>query len=294
MKCSGVYTALITPFDENGKLDEEGLRLLVRRQVEYGVDGLVAIGTTGEAPTLSTEEKGEVISTVRKEAPNIPLMVGCGAYSTAQTLENLKTAADLGADSALVVAPYYNKPTQAGLYRHFETLAQTTPLPLLLYNIPSRACVNLETETVRFLAELPNIIGIKESSGNINQVRDVINETHPNFTVFSGDDGTTLPVIAMGGRGVVSGLANLAPHLVKELVNACQKDEMQKAREINLRLNPLYKAACLETNPIPIKAMMKICGFPSGEPRLPLTPITKHYIPVLEQVLEQTKLLVTT
>jgi len=276
------YTALITPFDKEGKLDEEGFqRNLTHQNV---VDGLVVLGTTGEVPTLTTEEKKRLIILARPGSHH--LMVGCGVYSTSQTLENLKRAADLGADSALVVTPYYNKPTQEGLFRHFKTLAQSSPLPIIVYNIQGRTSINLKTETLKRLAELPQIVGVKEASGNISQISEVIalKKLYPDFRVYAGDDTLTLPLMALGGDGVISVTSNLVPKLMKELVDACKTGHYAVARQLHHRLAPLFQASGFETNPIPIKAAMDMAGFAAGAPRLPLTPLDASFSAALQKV----------
>ncbi len=278
------YTALITPFDKEGNLDEEGFEKNLAHQ--RSVDGLVALGTTGETPTLTLTEKKQILTLARKSS--LPLMVGCGAYSTLQTLENLKLAAEYGADSALVVTPYYNKPTQEGLFCHFETLAKHSPLPIILYNNQARTSVNLQIETLKKLIEFPNIIGMKEASGNLAQICETIalKKRRSDFQVYAGDDIWTLPLMALGGDGVISASSNLVPKLMKELVDACKSGNNSLAQQINNRLIPLYASTSFESNPIPIKAAMELAGFPAGEPRLPLTPLHPSYLPPLKAIVE--------
>ncbi|MCC5832761.1 MAG: 4-hydroxy-tetrahydrodipicolinate synthase [Chlamydiales bacterium] len=278
------YTALITPFDDQGRLDEEGFANILSLQAP--VDGLVVLGTTGETPTLSLDEKKRILALARKSP--LPLMAGCGAYSTTQTLENLHLAAEFGADSALVVTPYYNKPTQEGLFRHFENLATHSPLPIVIYNIQGRTSVNLKVETLKRLLSFPNILGIKEASGNLSQICEIVSmkKIRPDFKVFAGDDVWTLPLMALGGDGVISVSSNLAPRLMKELVDACMKGEWGCARAINQRLLPLYEASGFETNPIPIKAAMQAAGLPGGAPRLPLTPLDETYLPMVKRIVK--------
>ncbi len=279
------YTALVTPFDPSGNLDEEGFRCNLAHQ--QAVDGIVVLGTTGEVPTLSSQEKRRLITIAREQ--KLPLMVGCGAYSTTQTLENLKEAAELGADSALVVTPYYNKPTQEGLFRHFEKLAKESPLPIILYNIQGRTSVNLETETLKQLLDFPSIVGVKEASGNLKQICEAIalKNRRPDFQVYAGDDAWTLPLMALGGDGVISVSSNLVPKQMKELVNACREKDLERAQKLNERLLPLYEATGLETNPIPIKAAMEMAGFAAGSPRLPLTPLKDVYLPIIKRLIQE-------
>jgi 4-hydroxy-tetrahydrodipicolinate synthase len=279
------YTALITPFNNAGRLDEEGLEKNIALQ--ESVDGLAALGTTGETPTLTLEEKRRILALARKSS--LHLMVGCGAYSTTQTLENLSFASDCGADSALVVTPYYNKPTQEGLFLHFKTLALQSPLPIILYNIYGRTAVNLKTETLERLLAFPHIAGVKEASGNLAQMCAVLalKNIRPDFKVYAGDDVWTLPLMALGGDGVISVSSNLVPKIMKDLVDACAIGDYSRARQLNKRLLPLFEASGFETNPIPIKAAMQIAGLAAGAPRLPLTPLQQSYLPALKAIVEE-------
>lgn len=279
------YTALITPFDKEGRLDEEGFEKNLAFQKD--VDGLTVLGTTGETPTLSLEEKKRTLAIARKSP--LPLMAGCGVYSTIQTLENLHLASDFGADSALVVTPYYNKPTQEGLFRHFETLALNSPLPIVIYNIQGRTSINLKAETLKRLLSFPNIIGIKEASGNLSQMCEAVSMKmiRPDFKVYAGDDIWTLPLMALGGDGVISVSSNLVPKLMKDLVDACHKGDFFLAQRINQRMLPLYEATSFETNPIPIKAAMQSAGLAAGAPRLPLTPLHDSYLPAIKAIVEE-------
>lgn len=273
-KLSGVYTAIITPFDKEGKLDELGLRKNIQFQIKNGVDGIVALGTTGESPTLDEAEKELVIKIAREETKGkTVLIVGTGSYSTQHAIHNSKRALQLGADYALVVTPYYNKPTQEGLYLHFKAISEATSLPMIIYNIQGRTGQNIQTETLKRLAKLPNIIGIKESSGNIAQIQEVIysiKNERPEFCVLSGDDYITLPLIAMGGDGVISVVSNLCPALVKQMTTAALAGDFAKARKIHYELTPIFVGAFIETNPMPIKAAMNHVGMSAGGCRLPL------------------------
>lgn len=283
------YTALITPFDKKGVLDEEGLRSNLALQRDSEVDGLAIFGTTGEAPTLSTAEKKRLLILAKEECPSLSLMAGCGSASTTQTLENIQFAADYGSDLALVVTPFYNKPTQEGLFRHYEFLSKHTPLPLIVYNVRGRTSVHLEIETLKRISDLPNVIGVKESTGVVNVAEECIfhiKRHRSDFLVFSGDDRLTLPLMALGSDGVISVVSNLFPSLIKELLTHCQQHDFVSAREVHYRLLPLFEAAFWETNPIPIKAAMQLCGLAAGEPRLPLTPLSQKYLDPLKGVLE--------
>lgn len=287
MTCSGTYTALITPFDQQGNIDEEGFCLNIRRQKAAGVDGLLVLGSTGETATLTEQEKETLIRLAREET-NLPLIVGCGASSTAQTIENIHRAAACGGNYALVISPYYNKPTQEGLFRHFEAISRATPIPILAYNNPGRAGVNIAVDTLKRIADLPNICGVKESSENIPQITDVlytIKKERPSFSVICGDDNFTFSIMALGGDGVISGGANLIPEHMVAMVQDFRNGEFEKARELNLALVPLFNALRLESNPIPLKAALQLSGLPSGNPRLPLTPLNPKFLPTLKEAL---------
>lgn len=290
-KIKGVYTALATPFDKDNKVDEEGLRLLIQRQVRHSIDGIVLLGTTGEAPTLSEAEKKQIIKIAREECSgNAILMVGTGSYSTQQTIENTLLAEELGADAALIITPYYNKPTQEGLYQHFKTTAALTSLPIMVYNHGGRTGQNLQTGTLKRLMEISSIIGVKESSGDISQISDVIEtakEIRPDFSVMSGDDALTLPLIALGGDGIISVISNVLPKEIKDLVESIVSEDLKSARAIYFYLMPFIKAAFIETNPIPIKAAMMHYGLPAGHCRLPLCPLSPENALKLEQVIRQ-------
>jgi len=288
---NGVHTALITPFTEEGHLDEEGLRLLIQRQIDCQIDGVVPLGTTGESPTVTKEEQKRIIAIAREETQNkTVLMVGTGSYSTMQTIENTALAQRLGADCALVVTPYYNKPTQEGLYQHFKTLVKAVDLPVIIYNPPHRTGQNLLTETLKRLLEFPTIIGIKESTGNISQMSEVVDTVRryrPEFKVLTGDDGLLLSMMALGGDGVVSVVSNLLPSKIKELYLAAAQGDFALARELHYRLTPIFQGAFLETNPIPIKAAMNLCRLPAGECRLPLCPLSVGNMNKLEHLLTE-------
>jgi 4-hydroxy-tetrahydrodipicolinate synthase len=286
MRFEGTYTALVTPFDKQGNLDEEGLRELVRFQLQEGIDGLVPVGTTGECSTLSYEEHERVIEIVVEEAKGrVPVVAGTGSNSTHEALMLTNFAREAGADGALLVVPYYNRPTQEGLYQHFKELAEKVDIPQILYNIPSRTGVNLLPQTVARLAEIRNIVGIKEAS-TVDQVSEIIELTKgKDFVVFSGNDNQTLPILALGGVGVISVASNVAPRLVSEMVRAFRKGKIEEARELHYRLSPLFKALFLETNPAPVKAALEMMGLPAGPPRLPLVEISQQNREILRKVL---------
>lgn len=265
-------TALVTPFTEEGALDEAALGRLIAHQVAGGTDILVPLGTTGEAMVLSAEEKIRVLRAVREQGGGRPVMAGAGSNDTATTIGNCREVGDAGADYALVVTPYYNKPPQEGLLRHFERVADASPVPVVMYNVPGRTGSNMLPETALALAAHPNIVGIKEASGSLAQAAAILDGRPEGFSLLSGEDELTLPMMALGADGVISVAANAAPGPVHELVAACLEGDLERAREIHFRLRPLFVAEFAETNPIPIKAAMEILGISGGAVRLPLVP----------------------
>jgi 4-hydroxy-tetrahydrodipicolinate synthase len=267
----GSFVAMVTPF-RNGKVDEAKLSELVEFHVANGTDGLIPCGTTGESPTLSHDEHRQVVETVIAAARGrIRVVAGTGSYSTAQAIELTKHAERAGAAGALVVNPYYNKPTQEGLYRHYRAVAESVGIPILVYNIQSRTAVNVETETMARLArDVRNLAGVKEASGSLDQMSQVIAACGPDFSVLSGDDNITLPLLAIGGSGVVSVIANIVPRETAEMVHAALDGDWKRARDLHYRLFPLARAAFLETNPIPIKEAMAMAGMLEPELRLPM------------------------
>jgi 4-hydroxy-tetrahydrodipicolinate synthase len=282
---AGLTVALITPF-RNGEVDHGRLRQLVDWHIEQGTDCLAPVGTTGESPTLSHEEHERVIATVVEHAAGrIRVMAGTGSNSTAEALRLTRFAARVGADGALMVAPYYNKPTQEGIYEHFRAVAEAVDIPLVLYNIPGRTGRNVEPETVARLAEIPNIVAIKEASGSLDQASRILLET--DLTVLAGDDTLTLPLLAIGARGVVSVVGNLVPRDVKALLQAYENGQVEEARTWHRKLFPLaYELLNLATNPIPVKAAMQLVGWDTGELRLPLTPLREPQLTRLRRTME--------
>jgi len=274
----GAFTALITPMNNDESVDYEGFRDLVRFQLESGISGLVPLGTTGETPTLDEAEEDRLIDIVMAEAKGrVPVILGAGSNCTRDAVKYVKRAKQKGADYALVVTPYYNKPTDEGIYRHFAACAEVG-LPIIVYNMPGRTGKNISTPLMARLADLPNIVGVKEASGDINQMMDVIatiKAKKPEFIVLSGDDGLTLPLVALGGDGVISVVSNLAPKEVTAMTMAGLSGDIAKARAMHYKLLPAFKDAFIETNPIPIKAAMLMKGLPSGTLRLPLVPLSK-------------------
>jgi len=267
----GSFVAMVTPF-RNGKVDEAKLRELVELHVTHGTDGLIPCGTTGESPTLSHDEHRRVVETVIEAARGrIRVIAGTGSNSTAEAIELTKHAERAGAAGALVVNPYYNKPTQDGLYRHFRAVAESVAIPVVLYNIQSRTAINVETDTMARLArDVKNIVGVKEASGSLDQMSQVIAACGPDFSVLSGDDNITLPLLVIGGGGVVSVIANIVPRETADLVHAALEGDWKRARDLHYRLFPLARAAFLETNPIPIKEAMALAGMIEPEFRLPM------------------------
>jgi 4-hydroxy-tetrahydrodipicolinate synthase len=267
----GSFVAMVTPF-RNGKVDEAKLRELVEFHVTNGTDGLIPCGTTGESPTLSHDEHHRVVELVIEAARGrIRVVAGTGSYSTSDAIEMTKHAERAGAAGALVVNPYYNKPTQEGLYRHFRAVAESVAIPILVYNIQGRTAINVETDTMARLArDVKNIVGVKEASGSLDQMSQVIAACGPDFSVLSGDDNITLPLLAIGGSGVVSVIANIVPRETADLVHAALDGDWKRARDLHFRLFPLARAAFLETNPIPIKEAMAMAGMLEPEFRLPM------------------------
>jgi 4-hydroxy-tetrahydrodipicolinate synthase len=284
---SGTFTALVTPF-RNGEVDVEALEGMVEFQIGHGVSGLVPCGTTGETPAMSEAEDRLVVETVvRIASGRVPIIAGTGSNSTDMAIKYTKMAQEEGADGSLQVAPYYNKPTQEGLYRHFAAIAESTELPLVLYNIPGRTGVTISAETMARLAEIPNIVGVKDSTLSMNMVADVIALCGEDFDVLSGDDPMTLPLIALGGRGVISVASNVAPGAVSEMVRALVEGDRERGRELHYQLLPLFRALFVETNPIPVKTAASLLGLCSDEMRLPLVPMEGENLRVLQETLDR-------
>jgi 4-hydroxy-tetrahydrodipicolinate synthase len=284
----GSFVALVTPF-RGGKVDEAKLRELVEFHATHGTDGLIPCGTTGESPTLSHDEHKRVVEIVVEAArQRLPVVAGTGSNSTAEALDLTRHAERAGANGALVVNPYYNKPTQQGLYEHYRAIAQAVPdLPLIVYNIQGRTAVNVETETLARLAQIPNIVGVKEASGSLDQMTAVILACGPDFTVLSGDDNLTLPLMSVGGRGVISVVANFLARDVSDVTHAALEGDWKRARDLHLKLYPVCKAMFIETNPIPVKEAMAMLGMIRAEWRLPMCPMTPANREKLRQALVQ-------
>jgi 4-hydroxy-tetrahydrodipicolinate synthase len=272
---SGAITAIVTPF-RNGQVDEKALRDLIEEQIAAGIDGIVPCGTTGESTTLSHEEHDRVIEiTIDAVGKRVPVIAGTGSNSTAETLRLTKHAWEAGADGVLLVCPYYNRPTQEGLYRHFTTVAREVPVPMILYNIASRTGVNLLPETLARLVKIPNIVGVKEASGSLKQMSDVIGLCGPDFDVLSGDDIFTLALMAIGGKGIISVLSNVAPGDMAAMVDAVAAGDLKKAQALHYRMAPLIDALFIETNPVPVKEALCLLGKMTADVRLPLCPLSE-------------------
>jgi 4-hydroxy-tetrahydrodipicolinate synthase len=287
----GSLVALVTPF-RDGQVDEPKLRELVEFHVGNGTDAIIPCGTTGESPTLSHDEHKRVVEIVIEAARGrVPVVAGTGSNSTTEAIDLTAHARKAGAAGALVVNPYYNKPTQEGLYRHFKAIAEAVDIPILVYNIQSRTAVNVETDTLARLAKIPNIVGVKEASGSLDQMTQVILACGPDFTVLSGDDNLTLPLMAVGGRGVVSVVANIVPRDTAEMTHAALEGDWKRARDLFHRLFPLCRAMFIETNPIPVKEAMAMLGMIAPEFRLPLCRMADANRERLKTVLQQFGLL---
>lgn len=286
----GAIVATVTPF-LNGKLDRKGLRKLVEFQIRNGTDGIVPCGTTGESATLSFDEHEAVIDTVVEAAAGrVPVIAGTGSNNTKEAVTLTRYAKKSGADAALVITPYYNKPTQEGLYRHFRTVAEAADIPMILYNVPGRTGVNMTAETVARLAEVKNIVGVKEASGNLAQVCDILRTTPKKFCVLCGDDGLFFPMLALGAKGVISVASNVAPRAMADLYDAFALGELSRAREIHYRLWPLFHVLFVETNPIPAKTALAMMKMVREEFRLPLCPMSDGNRKKLANVLSDLKL----
>jgi len=283
----GSIVALITPF-KNGKVDENKLRELVEFQIENGTSGIVPCGTTGESPTLDYNEHNRVVEVcVEAAGKRVPIIAGTGSNSTSEAIALTQHAQEVGADGALVVTPYYNKPTQRGLYLHFKAVAESVDIPIILYNIEGRTARNIETETVAKLAkDCKNIIGVKEASGSLEQAKAVRKACGEDFIILSGDDALTLSMMDLGGAGVVSVVANIVPADVISMVNAYNAGDKEKAQEINAKLEPLVKSMFIETNPIPVKTAAGLLGMCPSELRLPLCEMEEENIEKLKAALQ--------
>lgn len=282
-----LLTAMITPFDEMGEVDYEQAKRLACALLDSGSDGVVVIGTTGESPTTFREEEIRLFAEIKSAISGRGTIVaGTGSNSTAEAIATTKEAERIGVDACLLVVPYYNKPTQDGLYQHFKTIAESTSLPCILYNVPSRTITSLSVETVVALSQIDNIVGIKEASGNLGQIARIIDETQEDFIVYSGNDDDTLPILSIGGYGVISVASHLVGNQMKEMIKNAIAGDREKAAEIHRNLLPLFNAMFIVSNPVPVKYAVNYVGFPVGKPRLPLVIPDEKTARTIESVLK--------
>lgn len=292
MSFGRLLTAMVTPFHPDESVNLEAAAQLARHLVDTGTDGVVVSGTTGESPTLTSEEKLALFRTVKEAVGDrASVIAGTGSYCTRESVELTREAEKVGADGILAVVPYYNNPPQEGLYRHFRAMAECTSLPVILYNIPARSPRNLEADTVARLAEIPNIVAVKESSGKLEQVAEIIARTPASFRVYSGDDSSTLPLMSIGGYGIISVVAHLAGPQIKQMLEAFVAGRVAEAAELHGRLLPLFQACFCTTNPIPIKAAMSLRGIDCGPVRLPLVNATEKELATVQGALQALGLL---
>ncbi|MCX5851949.1 MAG: 4-hydroxy-tetrahydrodipicolinate synthase [Deltaproteobacteria bacterium] len=282
----GSITAIVTPF-KNGAIDEKALRELIEFQITAGTDGIVPCGTTGESPVLSHEEHDRVIEiTVDAVRKRVPVIAGTGSNSTEEALRLTRHAHEVGADGALMVCPYYNRPSQEGIFQHYKYIAEQVPIPVIVYNIPGRSGVNITPETMARLSKIRNIVGVKEAAGSLRQMQDMITCCGPDFIVLSGDDFFTYPLLSIGGNGIISVVSNVVPGDVAAMVDAFFAGNHAKAREIHYRLTPLVDAMFIETNPVPVKTALAMMGKISDEVRLPLCKLTEANSGKLKKALQ--------
>ena len=291
-KFTGLGTALVTPFTKSGEMDEKAVRRLGRRQIDNGTHFLVPVGTTGESPTLEPAERVRMVEILVDEAKGkTPILAGAGGYDTREVIQLAKEMQKAGADGLLSVTPYYNKPTQEGIYQHFKAIAEATPLPIILYNIAGRTGVNIDTPTVARLSQIPNIIGVKEASGSLSQMCDVLRTVPSDFIVLSGDDALTLPLMAVGGRGVISVVSNQIPKEMSQMVEAAERNDFAAARAIHNRIVALMQINFIESNPGPVKSGMAAMGLLEEVYRLPMVPPKPESKAKIEIVLKELGLL---
>ncbi|WP_026565697.1 4-hydroxy-tetrahydrodipicolinate synthase [Bacillus sp. UNC41MFS5] len=288
MNFGQVLTAMVTPFDQNGEVDFNAVRRLVDYLIDNGTDGLVVAGTTGESPTLTTDEKIALFKAVVVAAKGrVPVIAGTGSNNTRASISLTKQAEETGVDGIMLVAPYYNKPSQEGMYQHFKAIAESTSLPVMLYNIPGRSAVNLSAETIVRLSQIENIVAVKEASGNLDAMATIISQAHSDFTLYSGDDSLTLPVLAIGGAGVVSVASHVIGNEMQEMINHFKNGRVQEAAHSHRQLLPLMKALFTAPNPAPVKAALNMSGVQVGGLRLPLLPLSHEEEKALQVVLPE-------
>lgn len=287
-----VLTAMVTPFNPDLSANYDRAQELAVYLIENGSDGVVVSGTTGESPTLTPDEKIELFKLVKEAVGNKgKVIAGTGCNCTSESIELTRRAEKVGVDGCMLVGPYYNKPPQEGLYQHFQMIAESTSLPVIIYNVPSRTACNIEAETVIRLSAVENIVAVKEASGNLDQVSKISTRTPDNFRIYSGDDSLTLPILAIGGDGVISVASHVAGKEIKEMVRSYKEGNIEKACEIHLTLSPLFKALFMTTNPIMVKSAVKLKGIDVGGLRLPLVDATRDQIEKLEKVMRDTGVL---
>jgi len=285
---TGSLVAIVTPMKEDGAIDLARFRSLIDWHVAEGTDGIVVVGTTGESPTVNFDEHKELIRVaVEHSKGRIPIIAGTGGNSTAEAIELTESAKTAGATACLSVVPYYNKPTQEGLYQHFRAVAEKVDLPMIVYNVPGRTVADLHNDTLLRLAELPGIIGIKDATANIERGSDLVRRAPRNFAIYSGEDSTALALILMGGHGVISVTANVAPKLMHQMCAAALVGDVKKAREINLRLLPLHQRLFVEANPIPVKWALAQMALIEGGIRLPMVPLSERFHDTLREALHE-------
>lgn len=290
-KLGRLITAMVTPFKENGEVDYEQAKKLALALLNSGSDGLVVVGTTGESPTLVRKEEDRLFRKVKEVVGNRgSVIAGTGSNSTAEALETTKAAEKIGVDACLVVVPYYNKPTQEGLYQHYKTIAESTSLPCIIYNVPSRTVTSISADTVIKLSKIENIIGIKEASGNLEQIAKIISGARKDFIVWSGNDGDTLPMLAIGAYGVISVISHLVGKQIKEMIESFISGKTDKAASIHRNLIPLINAMFVVANPIPLKYALNHVGFNVGKPRLPLTEPDEKTAALIKDTLKNYKI----
>lgn len=286
MNFGQILTAMVTPFDQDGEIDFDATRNLVNYLISNGTDGLVVSGTTGESPTLTTEEKGELFKfVVGVVNGRVPVIAGTGSNNTRASIQLTRLAEKAGVDGIMLVVPYYNKPSQEGLYQHFKAIAESTKLPIILYNIPGRSVINMSVETTVRLSQIPNIVALKEASGNLDAMAEIINQTSKDFLLFTGDDGLTLPVLSIGGAGVISVASHVIGNEMQTMIRHFNNGNNKEAAQIHRNLLPIMKALFAAPNPTPVKAALNLKGIPVGGVRLPLVPLNDEEMNTLQQVL---------
>ncbi|MCC7554131.1 MAG: 4-hydroxy-tetrahydrodipicolinate synthase [Methanobacteriaceae archaeon] len=297
MNFQGTYVAMVTPFTSNNEIDEEGFRKNVNFLIENGVDGLLAVGTTGESATMSHEEHKLLIEILVDEVNGrVDTLAGAGSNSTNEAVDLVKFSEDVGADSALVITPYYNKPQQHGLVKHFESVANSADIPIIAYNVPSRTGIDMSSESIIEIAKMDNIKALKEATGDITKVSNTLNLLYSeglddDFNILSGDDSLTLPMMSLGAKGVISVSANINPKKMSLMVNCILDGDFEKAKDLHYELNDLTKALFIESNPVPAKEALKIMGLPAGHVRQPLAPMKEENIETLKIALKNSKII---